>query len=267
MRRLWFLLALLSGACVDSATGAPSASAAPPAGPTPTVPVVAVSAQPSASVVATSELDLVRRGDIAAMKRLELLPAVDRSAAQALALTEGRAELARMDGRRLLGDVTRDAALRRDPATLAYAAKLSLDVAVAPDLLAGLVAIEDPALLDLVHDLGARGDPGARLPLLVRDLLRGNGSRAHASKPLSVLLDLEDAELCWQFANLLSRATADADSRATARLGRLALETGCGPKQTDDCMPCLREAANPAALTSAIDAAKSRPFAAGWLQK
>jgi len=201
------------------------------------------------------------------MKRLELLPAVDRNAAQALALTEGRAELARMDGRRLLGDVTRDAELRRDPATLAYAAKLSLDVAVAPELLAGLVAIEDPALYDFVHDLGARGDPGARLPLLVRDLMRAKGSRAHASKSLSVLLDLEDAEPCWQFANLLSRATADADARASGRLIRLASETGCGPKKTDDCMPCLREAANAAALTSAIDAAKSRPFSAAWLEK
>jgi hypothetical protein len=259
-------------ACGDSSVGAGTASAPPDATGATAAPLLvsasaSASARPVASVVASSELELVRGGDIAAMKRLELVPLMERSAEQSLALTDGRAELARLDGRRLLADLTEDPKLRRDPATLAYAARLLLDAAAAPELLAGLTAIGDPLLLDFVHDLGARGDPGARLPLLIRDLLRSKSARAHADRALSVLLDLEDAEPCWQFANLLVRAAADADARASVRLSRLEREAGCGPKKADDCMPCLREPANAAALTKAIDAAKSRPFDAVWLLK
>ncbi|MBL8739554.1 MAG: hypothetical protein JNK04_00625 [Myxococcales bacterium] len=221
---------------------------------------------PSASTAPT-EIELVRRGDLGAMKRLERRPLADRTMDELLALTDGRAELARIDALRIVSDLATNAELRRDPSTLAYAAKLSLDPAAAPSLISGFVAIGDAGLLDFVHDLGVRGDPAARLPLLVHDALRIRAHRAKASKALSVLLDLEDAELCWQIANQLPRAAADADARASALLDRFALEKGCGPKKLDDCFPCLREPANADALQKAKEAATARKFDAFWLAK
>ena len=105
------------------------------------------------------------------------------------------------------------------------------------------------------------------MPLLVHDLLRMKSHRERASKALSVLLGLEDAGLCWQVANQLARAKADADSRASPLLERFGKESGCGPKKLDDCWPCLREPANADALQKAIETAAARKFDAFWLAK
>jgi hypothetical protein len=235
-------------------------TSAPPHTDAPVATAVAASASPT-------EIDRLRAGDLPAMKRLELLPLSARSPEQLLALADGRAELARRDALRLVDDLRGEERLRRDPATLAYAAKLALDQAAAPTLFSGLIAIGDPGLHDFVHDLGARGDPSARLPLLVHDLLRVKAHRAKASKALTVLLELEDAELCWQVANQLVPAAADADSRASAMLDHFTVEKGCGPKKLDDCWPCLREATNAESLQKAIDGAATRKFDAFWLAK
>lgn len=233
---------------------------APPMFAAPLLPTASASAEPT-------EIERVRQGDIAAMKRLELTAPAERSVEQVLALSEGRAALARTDANRLVEDLKKDAKLRLDAATLAYAAKLALDQAAGPVLLVGLVEIGDPVLLDFVHDLGARGDGSARLPLLAHDLLRVKAARAKASRALALLLELEDAALCWQVANQLARATADGDSRAAPLLDRFKAEKGCGPKKLDDCWPCLREPTNADALQKAIDAAAARKLDAFWLAK
>lgn len=258
----------LAALSCDATSHAPLESDAGPSLVQSSRPVEEAVASASTSVTSgPTEIDRLRRGDLAAMKRLELRPPSERGVDEVLALTDGRAELARLDARRLVDDLAKDQKLRLDAGTLAYAAKLALDQAAAPTLLSGLLTIGDPVLHDFVHDLGARGDKAARLPLLVHDLLRVKAHRAKVSKALSVLLELEDAELCWQVANQLAGAAANADSRASSMLGQLTAEKGCGPKKLDDCWPCLREAANADSLQKAIDGAAARKFDAFWLAK
>lgn len=249
---------------------APPAAQAHPAAPTP--PSAAIPAEgPVASVAPppVDEIALARGGDVAALKRLELVPAAERTIEQALAIDAGHAVRAQREARRLASDMREDPSLLEDSSTLAHAYRLALDPVVAPDLLGGLAAIEHPTVADLFDDLVARGEPGGRGGLVVSDLLASDllerrGLRSKASPALKVILDLRTARDCWQTGEALARATQHADDRALRLLEPLATETGCGPKKLDDCYPCLRMAPYADRLPKAIEASASRRFIPQW---
>ncbi len=232
-------------------TPAPSGSIPPPA----------PSAAPAVDDVAL--LQRAREGDLPALKALEAREPRDRTIEEAIALETGHAELARKEARQLLDDLAADRALFRDPATMAHAYRLALDPAVAPTLLAGLVAQRDVVVPDFLFDLVARGEPGARLVLLAEDLLLG-AARRDASPELEVILQARAARTCERTAALLPSITERADDRVLPILLGLDVRTGCGPKRADDCHACLREPARAKELEAAREAAAGRPFVAPW---
>ncbi len=258
----------LLGRWSRSEPAAPSGTIVAPAPSTTTEALCAASPDiPPSQVTSAPTADLptrARAGDLEALKSLDDESPAARDASEAVALYEGHGVLARRDAEAFVRDVAAEPKLLEDRATLAYGYRLALDDAAAPALLAGLSSVDAPVVPDLLFDLATRGEPGARLTILARDLLEVGAVRARASKALSVSLALEAARDCGTALALLPRVEADADDRATSELERLHAERGCGPKGTDDCMPCLREPIGRAALERATQAARERPFERGW---
>ncbi|NUO53652.1 MAG: hypothetical protein HOV80_32795 [Polyangiaceae bacterium] len=240
---------------------APSASAPPLASATSSGPT-----QPAASAKAPepSSLELAAGGDLHALKALEMKNATERTPEEALAISAGHAALARADATRVADDLSADPKLFQDRGTMAYVYRLALDPDVAPTLLVALARLEDPVIADLLYDLVDRGEPGARLALLAEDLLRGPAVLPEASKALSLIIDLRNAKTCERAAVLLPRANAVGDERATPLLERYREKSGCGPKRTDDCFPCLRDKPIEKTLDDAIASTKARSFSAPW---
>ena len=265
--------AVLAGAIgffAGSSREAPPSPPASPSGPSPSpmgssaapAPVPPPSA--SASAPTPSLLDAARAGDLHALKTLELRPAEARTPDEALALAAGQAALARRDAARVVDDLRREPKLMSDKSTMGYAYRLALDPEVAPDFLAGLAALDDPLIADLLYDLVARSEAGSRLHLLAIDLLLGPAVRTEASESLAITLDLRAANACERVAALLPRATKSADERAVPHLERFRVEKGCGPKDQDDCFACLRNEPLKKALEDAIAAATERKQAPPW---
>lgn len=242
------------------------ALASAPAQVAPAATVVSAATVRSATpeVSAPSLLELARSGDLGALKQLELRSAHDRTIEEALALAEGHATLAKRDALRLLADLERDPSLFEDRSTMAYTYRLALDVDAAPTLLAGLARLTHPTAADLLYDLATRGEPGARLVLLADDLLLGPAVRAEVSKPLAIALELRAVRSCPALRALLPRVTSDGDGRAAPLLERFRSRAGCGPKNKDDCFPCLRDEPASGAFEAAAKAVSERGFRAPW---
>lgn len=266
------LLAAGVGYLGASAGGSPAPAPPPPVQasvvPGPTV-GSAASGTPVPSVAAPGpatedDLALARRGDLSALKRIELAPQRERSVAQAVALEAGHAELDRAEARALVADLRDDPALISDASSLRHARALARDPAVAPVLLAGLAELAHPLVADLLFEVAREEPAGTRVALLALDLLEGPTLRPKQSPALRVLTDLTAARDCWQRGEILSRALDQVDDRALSLLQPLARTTGCGPKQTDDCNPCLRSAPYEGKVDAALEAARSRPFRAPW---
>lgn len=209
-------------------------------------------------------LDRARAGELGALKELELRPPRDRTVDEALALAEGHAALARNDAARLLADLERDPKLFEDRATMGYAYRLALDPEVAPTLLAGLAALTHPTAADLLYDLVARGEPGARLVLLAEDLLLGPAVRGETSKPLALLLEVRAVRTCPEILAFVPRIAELGDERLGPLLERFRSRKGCGPKNQDDCWVCLRDESSERAFDEAAKAAADRAFSAPW---
>ena len=248
----------------------PSSNGSDPTTPTipPSVASTAESPIESASSAAPGQAELVTRaraGELDALKTLDERTASARTIDESLALEAGHAALARADAATLAADLARDPKLLSDTSTMAYAYRLAFDASAAPALLGGIASIEDPGAPDFLYDLAKRGEPGSRLTLLAGDLLHGAAVRKRASRALAIALDLEQARACAVLLSLTPRIEADADDRALPMLARLSDTTGCGPKNQDDCLPCLRTNDAKAKLSRAHDAAKSRQFAPPWV--
>jgi hypothetical protein len=233
---------LPSGSPPAASVAAPSANAVPSG-----------SAVPSASAAASS---------LASLKRLEQNV---RSIDDALGLAQGHRLRAEEDARALIADLRANPSLREDASTLAYAYKLALDPDVSPIILAGLAEFPSPTIADFLDDLARRGDPGARLVLLARDLRDLPELVAVHSPPLRLALELERVRSCGQALALLPRVQKIGDSRSMASMVRFGRITGCGPKGRDDCFPCLREKVQRSLLEEATLTCQSQWFKAPWI--
>src|SRR5690606_19095289 len=65
-------------------------------------------------------------------------------------------------------------------------------------------------------------------------LVRNKDLSKQASRELAVALDLERAQFCGDFRDILPRAVTDADERSLPKLRVLAAKDGCGPSGRDD---------------------------------
>jgi hypothetical protein len=214
----------------------------------------------SAELLARAE-----RGELEALKRIELRARTERSIADARALVLGHAELTRRDGVRLVEDLERDASLWKDRATLARLVELARDPAVAPDVLAALARTGHPTAADLLHELRLDFPKGARLALYAEDLLFSAELRPKWSDALRMAIELYEVQGCPKALTLIDRARERADDRALGAFGRLVEREGCGPKRRDDCYPCLRDPEHERALIDAREAARSRVFERAWV--
>lgn len=86
-------------------------------------------------------------------------------------------------------------------------------------------------------------------------LLLTDHSYKYASPALTVIIDAETLTQCEDIRQLIDRAREDGDRRAVRHLAKFTKTTGCGPNETDDCYPCLRQ---DRALTDALRACRGR---------
>lgn len=217
-----------------------------------------VVATPSSVSSASPELSLVERaadGDKEAMAAIAARPAVQRTAAESLALAKGAlaADLAAL--RALERELKENPARLHEPAaqkllrTSAYRADTHRETL---RILAELPGPESADLLYLVWTgTAVRNEPTQ----LAEQLVYSSDVRKKASPALAVALALRDAEDCEARKLLLQRAIQHADHRSLPLLGRLKSATGCGPDKRGDCHPCLREGT---LLEDAIKAAGKR---------
>jgi serine/threonine-protein kinase len=113
---------------------------------------------------------------------------------------------------------------------------------------------------DLIFDVwqDARGKPGMT-PVVARaqKQIRDKEFRNQATPQLQVALDLERAQACAEYREILPAAVENADQRSLLKLEALRTKRGCGPNKMQDCFVCLRSPEVP--LEAAIQAAQARP--------
>lgn len=169
--------------------------------------------------------------------------------------------------------------IRHYPAALdsyARAVKLDAQVAVNPSLIADVrLMLEQRETVDdtlgftrtylgergadLIYDVWRDNLGKPNMTAVVakaQKLVRHKDLSKQASRALAVALDLERAQFCGDFRDIVSRAVTDADERSLPRLKVLALKDGCGPTTRDDCFVCLRKPDVP--LDEAIRRAEGR---------
>ena len=153
-------------------------------------------------------------------------------------------------------------ALARDPARAAddrlstvvfAAARRTASAKAAFDLLDGPMGGRGAELIwDLASD--AETPPGVRQR--AGRWLRSPAFRRMASPALSLAADLRTARSCEHARDLLAKAKTIGDERSLTQLEAWQVRTGCGKKQQEDCMPCLR---GDVRLEEAIAAIRARP--------
>ena len=119
---------------------------------------------------------------------------------------------------------------------------------------------------DLIYDLYQTQLGQARMTSIVaraQRLVKDKNFVTVASPALAVALELERAQVCAEFREILPSAVADADQRSLPKLEALNAKTGCGSEASEDCFVCLRKADAP--LEQAINTARTRP-APSYLQ-
>lgn len=217
-----------SGAASATPSAAVAAASAPPSAPP--------SASDAGSGPAATELERARRGDLDAIKRLDKLPAADRSVDQCTAIAEGHDVLLLRD----LEQLGKDARLAQDPSLLARLFDFASDPRAALKALPIVASLPGTLAADMLHAVASESrHPATRS--LAEDLLKTRAVRDRASKALDVALDLAATDECRALLGLLPKVRKHGDERAAPRLRQLGKKVGCGEKRRDDCFPCLRD--------------------------
>jgi hypothetical protein len=153
-------------------------------------------------------------------------------------------------------------ALARDPARAAddrlsmvvfAAARRPASAKAAFDLLDGPMGGRGA---ELIWDLASDAETPARVRQRAGRWLRSPAFRRMASPALALAADLRTARSCEHARELLTKAKTIGDERSLTQLEAWQVRTGCGKKQQEDCMPCLR---GDVRLEEAIAAIRARP--------
>ncbi len=253
---LWTLFAagigialLLGGALARLVLGAAPAefpSAVPP-----------VSA--SAAVVPSARSPTLARhaalGDPAALRRLESREPEDRSMDESLALARGRDLEQRAALDQLAERVRGKPAVASAPETREKLLEFVDDPRTATEALRVVASLPGSIGPDLLYEVWTGTPQRNDTTRLAEELVYSREVRAKASPSLLVALDLRHAEACDAVATILPRAIQHGDSRSLRMLGKLLRRTGCGPRKSEDCYPCLRGGEQ---IADAIAAVRSR---------
>ena len=109
---------------------------------------------------------------------------------------------------------------------------------------------------ELIWDLAADGAASIAARRRAGAWLRSSAFRRSAPPSLALAADLRTARSCEHARELLGRAKDIGDERSLSQLEAWQVRTGCGKKQQEDCMPCLR---GDVRLEEAIAAIRGRP--------
>ncbi len=199
----------------------------------------------AAAPTGSSLLPSMSESDFAVeLARIEMLKVYQRTEHDWMLLARGSAKLG-----------------RDEPSVMAYQALLSLraDFRKDPGLLSDLLkASKDPKAFRVVLNLSETvlGKHGIDLiwemwqrERIAPDRKEQSDKLAkkliilslQASPALRAAIELTFTSHCEKLLTILGRAATDADARSRTRLSELALKSGCGPTQSDDCFACLRE--------------------------
>jgi serine/threonine-protein kinase len=152
--------------------------------------------------------------------------------------------------------------LARDPARAAddrlstvvfAAARRTASAKAAFDLLDGPMGARGA---ELIWDLASDPETPGRVRERAGRWLRSPAFRRMASPALTLAADLRTARSCEHARELLTKAKSVGDERSLTQLEAWQVRTGCGKKQQEDCMPCLR---GDVRLEEAIAAIRARP--------
>ena len=213
----------------------------------PAAPVTSVASAPRPSVEpapsAAPPSTLVERaasGDYKALDELKEKPAGSRSAAETLALAEGRSHNkgAALDG--FTKEIKKNPDLLKDHEQLQRLREFLADRETTNQAAGVLVDLPGSIGPDLLFE--ATSSKNARdTAQLAQDLLAAKEVREKASPALAVTLDLDGASECETFKDLLPKVAEQGDRRALPALIKLANKRGCGDDKKDDCYACLRD--------------------------
>lgn len=241
----------------------PSASAIA-ATPTPLPAPPIVSASPEEKPKVLTVIERASSGEAPAIKELSAKPAAELRVDEALALSLGRSAENVRAARALRERIEHDPGLIKDPEVLAQLRRYSDDPETARDALAAIANVPGPISADLIYEVWTATTSRSIASDLARSLINSKDVRAKASKPLSVALDLRDADSCEKNRELLPRASSDGDRRSFHLLNKLTRKYGCGPNKRQDCYACLRDGKE---LDEALKVVKTRreprPFGGG----
>lgn len=119
-------------------------------------------------------------------------------------------------------------------------------------------ALPSSAGADILFDVWAGTPKATTATQRARELLASDAVRGRASEAVRVAFDLRTAQgmACEQRVPIVERAAQVGDARAFRPLAILAVRSGCGLREKDDCFPCLRKSD---ALERALARAKETP--------
>ena len=263
-------IAVLSGVAILVFVAAFAAVRALRARPATVVVIPPTAVEPSASVTAAPvgapdpevEAQLVRAevGDPTAWLALESRPDAARSSREWFVLGVARVTHGQMPK-------GLDAYLRASEADRKYAEHPR----VLRDLILGVrsseawepalrvaAALPNPAGADILFDVWSGTPKTTTLTQRARELLASDAVRGRASEAVRVAFDLRTAQgmACDQRIPIVERAAKVGDARAYRPLAILAVRSGCGQREKDDCFPCLRKTDT---LERALARAKETP--------
>jgi hypothetical protein len=230
--------------------------------PTSVAPSTSVSAAPVGALDPEVEAQLVRAevGDPPAWLALESRPDAARGAREWFVLGVARITHGQMPK-------GLDAYLRASEADRKYAEHPR----VLRDLILGVrsteawepalrvaAALPSPAGADILFDVWAGTPKATTATQRARELLASDAVRGRASDAVRVAFDLRTAQgmACAQRVPIVERAAKVGDARAFRPLAILAVRSGCGTREKDDCFPCLRKSD---VLERALTRAKETP--------
>jgi hypothetical protein len=181
-------------------------------------------------------LERAAAGETRGMEEISGIAVEQRSLAQAIALSKGRAAQ-----KQIALDLLREnLAKSSDGDALKKLMQFAQDADTARTAIGIAAELSGPKGCDLLYELSiAKGTP-PEIALLAAQFLNTKEVRVKASPALALVLDLRDAKECDERRALLEKAAETGDKRILRHVVPLTKKTGCGQKKTDDCNPCLR---------------------------
>jgi hypothetical protein len=171
------------------------------------------------------------------MDELSAIAVEQRTVAQAMALSKGRAAEKQM----ALDHLRETLSSGIEPDELKKLMLFAQDGDTARGAIGIAAGLMDEKGCDLLYELQTLKSTSPEMAILAGQFLASKDVRSKASPALSLVLELKDATTCEQRKAILEKAIQVGDKRLVRHIVPLTKKTGCGEKKNDDCHPCLRD--------------------------